>query len=128
MWSNVKNKNLIILLIIIAVGLVAGFVCYLNFSSLNCNEEVVILEGKFGIVQNKYPINVIETDEGIYWMYGAPEDFEENLNKTVKIEAILSPAYSQDIKCNICYRECQTCQCPLDEELLYDVKILEVLE
>ena len=123
-----KKKNLIILLIIVAAGLIAGVVYYLNFSSLNCDEEVVILEGKLSIVQNKYSINVIETEEGTYWMYGAPEDFEENLNKTVRIEAILSPAYSQDVKCNICSRECQTCQCPLDEELLYDIKILEVLE
>ena len=123
-----KKKNLIILLIIIVAGLIAGFVCYLNFSKSNCDEKIIILEGKLSIVQNKYPINVIETEEGTYWMYGAPEDFEENLDKMVRIEAILSPAYSQDTKCNICYRECPTCQCPMDEELLYDVKILEVLE
>ena len=123
-----KKKNIIISLIIITIGLTAGVVCYLNFSSLNCDEEIVILEGKLSIVQNKYPINVIETKEGTYWMYGAPKDFEENLNKIVRIEATLSPAYSQDIKCNICYRECQTCQCPMDEELLYNIKILEVLE
>ena len=122
-----KKKHLIILFII-AISLIAGFVCYLNFSKPNCDEKIVILEGKLSIVQNKYPINVIETKEGTYWMYGAPEDFEENLNKTVRIEAILSPAYSQNIKCNICYRECQTCQCPMDEELLYNIKILEVLE
>ena len=123
-----KKKHLIILLIIIAAGLIAGVVYYSNFSSLNCDEKIIILEGKLSVVQNKYPINVIETEEGTYWMYGAPSDFEENLNKTVRIEAILSPSYHQDTKCNICYRECQTCQCPMDEELLYDVKILEVLE
>ena len=66
--------------------------------------------------------------EKTYWMYGAPKNFIENLNNTVRIEAIISPAYSQDIKCNICYRQCKNCQCPLDEELLYDVKILEVLK
>ena len=75
-----------------------GFVCYLNFSSLNCDEKTVILEGKLSIVQNKYPINVIETNERTYWIYGAPEDFEENLNKMVRIEAILSPSYRQGIK------------------------------
>ena len=87
-----KKKNLIILFIIVAASLIVGLVCYLNFSNLNCDEEVIILEGKLGIVQNKYPINVIETEEGTYWMYGAPEDFEENLNKRVRIEAILSPS------------------------------------
>ena len=61
-------------------------------------------------------------------MYGAPKNFEENLNKRVKIEAILSPAYSQNVKCNICFMECESCQCPMDEELLYDIKILEILE
>jgi hypothetical protein len=123
-----KKKNLIISLIIVTIGLIAGLAYYLNFSKPNCDEKEVILEGKLSIIQNKYPINVIETKEGTYWMYGAPKDFEENLDKRVRIEAILSPAYSQDIKCNICYRECPTCQCPMDEELLYDIKILEVLE
>ncbi len=123
-----KKKHLIILLIIVTVGSIVGFVCYLNFSKPNCDEEKIILEGKLSIVQNKYSINVIETEEGTYWMYGAPENFEENLNKRVRIEATLSPSYRQNIKCNICYRECDTCQCPMDEELLYNIKILEVLE
>ena len=93
-----------------------------------CDEKKVILEGRLSIVHSKYPIDVIETSEGTYWMYGPPKNFKENLNKTVRIEATLSPAYSQNIECNICYMECQTCQCPLDEELLYDIKILEVLD
>lgn len=101
-----------------------------EFVESECNEKKVILEGKLGIVQDKYPINVIETAKGTYWIYESPKNFEENLNKNVKVEATLSPALSQNNppKCNICYRECPTCQCPVDRELLYNVKIMEVLE
>ena len=115
-------------LIILAVILVAGLIYYLDLPKIICNEKKVILEGRLDIIHNKYPIHVIETSEKTYWMYGAPKDFKENLNKTVRIEAILSPAYSQNTACNICSRECQSCQCPLNEELLYDIEILEVLD
>ncbi len=123
-----KKKHLVITSILIAVSLIIGSVYCLYFLKPNCEEEKIILEGRLNIVQNKYPISVIETNERAYWMYGAPENFEENLNKRVKIEAILSPAYSQNVKCNICFKECESCQCPLDEELLYDIKILEIFE
>jgi hypothetical protein len=92
-----------------------------------CGETKIVLEGKLEIIQNKYPINVIVSAKRKYWIYETPKNFEENLNKTVQIEGILSPSYNENIECNICYRECQTCQCPLYEKLLYNVKILKVL-
>ena len=81
-------------------------------------------------LQDKYLINAIETNEGVYWMYGPPANFDDFINKTVRIVAILSPAYNRadPLECNICYRECNTCQCPLYQELLYDAKILNVLD
>ncbi len=91
---------------------------------LECDEKKVILKGKLNIVHSKYPINVIETSENTYWMYETPKNFEENLNKIVRMEAIISPANG---KCNICYRKCPNCQCPVGE-LLYGTKILEILE
>ena len=92
---------------------------------LECDEKKVILEGKLNIIHSKYPINVIETSENTYWMYETPKNFEKNLNKNVRMEAIISPANG---KCNICYRRCPNCQCPTGQELLYNTKILEVLE
>jgi len=96
----------------------------------NCNEIEVTLEGRLNVTEDKYPIHVIESTEGTYWMYGPPKDFNENFGKIVRIEGILSPAYAQadPLDCNVCYRECNTCQCPLDEPLLYNVEIVGILE
>ena len=143
------NWKYILIVIILAVVVGGGILWYLqkgvpfyqspeievprtspNKGDSSCNEKKVTLEGRLNIIEDKYPISVIESTEGTYWMYEPPKDFNENLGKTVRIEGILSPAYVQadPLDCNVCYRTCNTCQCPLDEPLLYDVKIISVLE
>jgi len=92
----------------------------------NCVEEKIVLEGRLEIAYDKYPITVLSTKEKNIWLYEPPNKFDEYLNKTVRIKGILSPAHSEDMRCKICFRECPTCQCPLNEPLLYDVEILEV--
>ena len=98
-----------------------------NNNYLPCNESMVTLEGVLGIIESKYPIDAITTRDQTYWMYSPPENFDENVNKRVRIQAILSPYDTEKPECNVCIRECNNCQCPL-QDLLYDVKILEVLE
>ena len=122
---HMQKKILLICITIIVAG---SAVLFLNSSKSSCDEKRVVLEGKLEIIQGKYPIEVISATDKTYWMYDAPADFNENLNKTVRVEAILSPSYSQDSECNICSRKCNTCQCPMDEELLYNVEIIKVLE
>ena len=93
-----------------------------------CMEAYLRFEGRLEIIQDKYPVNVIVTAEGTYWIYEPPKDFDEYLNKEVRIKAAISPPYNEKKECNICYMRCKTCQCPMYEPLLYDVEILEVLD
>jgi len=97
-----------------------------------CNDTKIILEGKFETIQSKYPIEVLRTAEKDYWIYGYNPDSNNSdiitkskmENKSVKVEAILSPA--KPYECNICYRASKGLgQCPGDVDLIYDLKIIE---
>ena len=90
-------------------------------TSMFCNEEKVQLTGQFDIEYSKYPILVFKTESETIWTYENPEEFKEYFNSTVTINAIKSPANSA---CNICARTCDTCQCPIDQELLYDIEVV----
>lgn len=116
---------LIILGIIIAAALV--FLLYPssnnnnNNDNLGCNDRKIVLEGKFAKIQDKYTIDIFNTSKGDYWIYGEMPNYDEANNNNVKIEAVLSPARPSE--CNICYRTCDSCQCP-SKDLIYNVKIV----
>ncbi|MEI7961920.1 MAG: hypothetical protein WCI04_06310 [archaeon] len=134
------RKILIITIIILLVVGLLSFYFYSQSVKLDqCGEKKVVLEGTAIIIKDKYSISVLETVDKNYWIYGfyaypdcptcgAPIGFDDVIGKKIKIEGILSPAVSKgdDPTCNVCIRNCSTCQCPMGE-LLYEVKILEVL-
>lgn len=109
---NKPMKRLVLFLILILSG-----------CNPACNEERVELKGNFDIIQDKYQILIFETESGSYWVYESPEKYKNLVNQTVEIKAIKSPPLQKDPDCNICHRECPTCQCPIGKELLYDIEI-----
>ena len=122
---TMRNKFIILFFLFIMTSIFSG--CSSN--NLECNDKKIILKGKLKTIEDKYTIRVIETPNQTYWIYGSADNFQKNLNKSVKIEAKISHFNESNSSCYICHRECETqgCQCP-GRDLLYNVKILEVYE
>ncbi len=112
-----KYKNFYFTIAIILIICVASAILLSKNFSLPEGEKKVTLEGEFIIIEDKYPILAFETSEETYWTYEYVGDFESYLNKTVTIDAILSPLSN-----SICTRECANCQCP-NRDLLYNIKV-----
>jgi hypothetical protein len=131
------HKKPIILIIFTIILISGGLLLYFNLYKLKCDEQKVILDGKFDVIRDKYTIDVFKTSDKTYWIYGYGANSPDTDitakgsagNRTVRIQAILSPALTKNnpSECNVCYRTCPTCQCPM-AELLYDVKIIKILE